>query len=77
MSHIVFLKNGRALTSTRIIAVGCGIEHEAAVLLTKKYTDDLNDVGLSDLLSETFKTAGRAGDEAVIDEQQGEKRWSW
>ncbi len=63
--------DGKVLyTTTRKIAAGCEVEHEAVLILARKYKEDLNDVGLSDLKSESFKTGGRPGIEFILDEEQ-------
>jgi len=69
-SKIVLMDGKKAYTTTRIIAKGCEIEHDSAAILVKKYRDDLNDVGFTDLKSVKFKTAGRPGVEFLLDEQQ-------
>lgn len=69
--EIVLMDGRKAYTTTRIIAEGCKIEHNAALKLVKKYTDDLSDIGGSSGFEiRKFKTAGRPGEEAILDEQQ-------
>ncbi|MCK4871048.1 MAG: hypothetical protein KAS93_08065, partial [Gammaproteobacteria bacterium] len=47
------------------------IEHNAALKLVKKYAEDLNDLGdASGIEIRKFKTAGRPGEEAILDEVQ-------
>jgi phage regulator Rha-like protein len=72
MSREIVLMDGKmAYTTTRIIADGCEIEHNAALKLVKKYTEDLNDLGGSSGFEiRKFKTGGRPGEEAILDEQQ-------
>ena len=72
MSKEIVLMDGRkAYTTTRIIAEGCQIEHNAALKLVKKYSEDLNDLGGSSGFEiRKFKTPGRTGEEAILDEQQ-------
>ena len=70
MNDLVELDNLVPLVRSRVLANGCNIEHEACVLLIRKYCDDLNDVGLSDFKSESYKTGGRSGTEYLLDEQQ-------
>ncbi len=60
----------KAYTTTRIIAEGCKIEHAAALLLVKKYKDDINDVGLSDPETRNFKTKGRPRTEYLLNNPQ-------
>jgi phage regulator Rha-like protein len=68
---IVLMDGKKAYTTTRIIADGCKIEHNAALKLVKKYAEDLKDVGCTyGFEIRKFKTAGRPGEEAILDEQQ-------
>jgi len=70
MSGMIEVNGKRSFVRSRVLAKGCEIEHEACGLLIRKYTDDLNDVGLTDLGSESYKTGGRSGTEFLLDEQQ-------
>lgn len=67
---LVLLENKKAITTTRIIADGCSVEHKAIIQLVKKYAKDINDVGSSPFKMRNFKTAGRPGEEIILDEQQ-------
>lgn len=70
-NNLVMIDGQKAFTTSRIIAEGCLIEHNAALKLIRKYTDDLNEVGTtSGFEIRKFKTAGRPGEEAILDEQQ-------
>ena len=69
--EIVLMDGKKAFTTTRIIAEGMGIEHHAVMILTKKYASELNYLGrTSEFEIRKFKTAGRPGEEAILDEQQ-------
>jgi len=69
--EIVLMDGKKAYTTTRIIADGCKIEHNAALKLVKKYVEDLKDLGgTSGFEIRKFKTGGRPGEEAILDEQQ-------
>lgn len=68
--QLVLLEGKRAYTTTRIIAEGCQVEHHAIIQLVKKYAEDMNDVGAFAFEMRNFKTAGRPGEEAILDEQQ-------
>lgn len=68
---LVLVENNKAYTTTRIIAEGCNIEHNAAMKLVKKYENDLNSLGgTSRFEIRKFKTSGRPGEEAILDEEQ-------
>lgn len=70
-SEIVLMDGRKAYTTTRIISDGCRVEHNAVLKLVKKYAKDLSDVGpTSGFKIRSFKTAGRPGEEALLDEQQ-------
>jgi len=68
--EIVLMDGKKAYTTSRILASGGNVEHDSVVLLIKKYAQDLDDVGFSDLKSVNFKTKGRPGVEYLLDEQQ-------
>lgn len=71
VDDLVLFEGNVAYTTTRIIADGCGIEHHAAMKLVKKYENDLNSLGsTSGFEIRKFKTAGRPGEEALLDEEQ-------
>lgn len=63
--------DGRFETTSRVIAENCGVQHVAALKLIKRYQRELSGVGAhAKLILRAFKTKGRAGEEAVLDERQ-------
>jgi phage regulator Rha-like protein len=70
-NKLVLIDGNKAFTTSRVLASGCLTEHNAVLKLTKKYTDDLNDIGgTSSLEIQKFKTAGRPGEEVILNEAQ-------
>ena len=70
MNDLVIIDRGKAVVSTRVIADGVELDHKAVMFMVRKYVDDLNEVGTSDIQYRNFKTAGRPGEEALLDEDQ-------
>lgn len=69
MGDIVTIENGEPVTDTVAIANGVGLEHSSVMLLVKKYEAELNE-GLSPFQIAKFKTKGRDGEKAILNEQQ-------
>lgn len=70
MNDLIIIEKEKAFTTSRIIAEHGDIEHRAMIQLIKNYTNDLNDIGLSAFEMRKFKTSGRTGEEAILDEIQ-------
>lgn len=69
-SGLIF-DDGRFETTSRVIAENCGVQHVAVLKLIKRYQRELSGVGAhAKLILRAFKTKGRAGEEAVLDERQ-------
>ncbi len=70
MDTLVLMDGKKAYTTSRIIAGGCGLDHDSVIWLIKKYSEKINDVGFTEYKSGKFKTAGRPGIEYLLDEPQ-------
>jgi len=70
MENIVLIDGERVFTNTKIIAEGVGLEHNAIMIMVRKYKNDLNEIGSSQIQFEKFKTKGRDGELAELDEIQ-------
>lgn len=69
--NLVVVEGRKAFTTTRIIAEGFEIDHVAVMKLVRKYEKDISEAGETyGFKIRKFKTAGRPGEEAILDEPQ-------
>lgn len=70
MGNIVLVEGSRVFTTSLVIAEGVDLQHSAVMRMIRKYEKDLNEVGTSGFKIQKFKTKGRDGELAELDEQQ-------
>lgn len=68
MNELVFVNDGRPVTTTLAIAEGIENEHASVIALVRKYLGDMEEFGLVDFKSES--TGGRPTEYATLNEQQ-------
>lgn len=67
---LVTTDGDRVYTTSRIIAENGEVQHQAIMKLVRNYSDDLKSLSTSGFEIRKFKTAGRGGEEALLDEIQ-------
>ena len=68
---VAYIDNEKVFTTTRAIAEGCLIAHQAVIQLSKKYQSDVLEFGSTSAFEmRKFKTKGRTGEEYILNEEQ-------